>query len=321
MSPKEKNRIKRFTPVQRIFHLLLMLSFLIQGATGLSRMYMETPWGRSLSWVFGGYESAIKVHTYVGIFMLCGFLVHILYLFSRIRWRRFPLSLFDPDSLLPRPDDIIQGLQHVCWMIGLERLVRLDRWGYLKKFDDLLVRITRLPPLSRVSYFKDFDGLISMMTKTPRFDRWGYWEKFDYLGVCWGIPVLGITGLALAYPLISTRFMPGWGLNLALWIHRIEAILAMGHVFIIHFFIGHLRRHSFPMDRAMFEGSVDLEATRHEKPAWVARLEEKGMLESQLVPTKSAGLRALFYIYGYFAMAVGVYLLIGALISTPYVTW
>lgn len=44
---------------------------------------------------------------------------------------------------------------------------------------------------------------------------------------------------------------------------RIEAMLAMAHVFIIHFFISHLRRYNFPMDLAMFEGSVDLEI-RHE---------------------------------------------------------
>ena len=50
------------------------------------------------------------------------------------------------------------------------------------------------------------------------------------------------TGLAMAFPLAASRIMPGWGLNVAFWIHRIEAILAMGHVFIIHFFIVHLRR-------------------------------------------------------------------------------
>jgi hypothetical protein len=126
----------------------------------------------------------------------------------------------------------------------------------------------------------------------------GFWvlprpRSFDYWAVFWGIPLLGATGLLLAYPLTASKIMPGWGLNVALWIHRIEAILAMCHVFIIHFFIAHLRRHNFPMDRAMFEGSADLTATRHERPAWIARL----------------------------AVVVGIFLLIGGLVNSPYITW
>jgi len=110
-------------------------------------------------------------------------------------------------------------------------------------------------------------------------------------------------------------------LNIALWVHRIEAILAMVHVFTIHFFIAHLRRHNFPMDRAMFEGSVSLNHTRHEKPAWVERLEQEGKLESALVPEAGAGKRALFLLFGYCAVAIGIFLLIGGLVNSPYITW
>ncbi len=49
---------------------------------------------------------------------------------------------------------------------------------------------------------------------------------------------------------------------------RIEAMLAMAHVFIIHFFISHLRRYNFPMDLAMFEGSVDLEFDMSDRAGW-----------------------------------------------------
>jgi len=272
-----KIRIRRFSPVQRLFHVLLILSFLTQGSTGLARMYIETPWGKWLASFFGGYASALTVHIYVGIFMLCLFLAHVSYLLSNIDWRQFPNSLIGPDSLVPQPQDILESAHHVCWFFGLIR--------------------------------------------APRFDRWTYWEKFDYWGVFWGIPLLGITGLIMAYPLFSTSFIPGWGLNVALWIHRIEAILAMGHVFIIHFFIGHLRRHNFPMDRTMFEGSVDLEAASHEKPFWVARLAHAGKLESLLVPQASMWQRAIFYVFGYAAIAVGLFLLFGGLVNSTSLTW
>ncbi len=277
MSPSPKIRIRRFSPLQRLFHVVLILSFLTQGTTGLARMYIETTWGQRLSRLSGGYESALTVHKYVGISMLCGFLVHTLYMFFTIDWRQFPRSLFGPDSLLPQPRDIKGFFHHIAWFLG--------------------------------------------MAKAPQFDRWGYWEKFDYWGVVWGMVILGGTGLILAYPLAASRIIPGWGLNVAFWIHRIEAILAMCHVFIIHFFIAHLRRHNFPMDRAMFEGSVELDATRHEKPGWIARLEQTNNFETLLVAEKSAGLRALFYIFGYAAIAVGVFLLIGGLVNSLSVTW
>ena len=277
MNPTAKTRIKRFSPLQRIFHVFLMLSFLIQLATGLARMYIETPFGRWLSGVFGGYEAARTIHIYVGIIMLCGLVLHVIYLFFTINWKKFPQSLFGPDSLLFRPKDLKEFFQHVGWFLGI-----------------------RTP---------------------PEFDRWGYWEKFDYMAVFWGMVIMGVTGLLLAYPLASSRFMPGWGLNVAFWIHRIEALLAMAHLVVIHFFIAHLRRHNFPMDRAMFEGSADLEGARHERPAWIARLEQSGQLEDRLVADAVPARRVVHYVFGYAAVAVGLFLFIGALINSRYISW
>ncbi len=277
MNANRNIRIRRFSPAQRLFHLLLLLTFLIQGATGLARMFIEAPWGRNLAWIFGGYETCRTIHIYVGIFMICGFALHISYLLSRVNWKEFPNSLLGPDSLIPSPKDIKDFLLHIGWFVGI--------------------------------------------SKGPQFDRWGYWEKFDYWAVFWGIPVLGLTGLLLAYPLAASRIMPGWGLNLAFWIHRIEAVLAMGHVFIIHFFIAHLRRHNFPMDRTMFEGSADYSAARHERPLWIERLKQTGNLEKALVSEARRGFRVVFYLFGYMAVGAGMYLLIGSLISVPLVTW
>ena len=277
VNQRQKSRLQRFTALQRLFHLLLLLFFLIQGSTGLARMYMETRWGQSLAACFGGYENALTVHIWVGIFLILLFLGHLVYLFKNIDWKNAARLLDSPDSLLPRPADLGQFFQHIKWLLGLGQ--------------------------------------------APSFDRWGYWEKFDYWAVFWGISIMGGTGLLLAYPLSASHFLPGWTLNVVFWMHRIEALLAMGHVFIIHFFIGHLRRHNFPMDRAMFEGSVDLAATRHEKSAWILRLEQQGTLGEGLVGGVAKGRLALFYLFGYFALAIGVYLLIGGLINSPHITW
>jgi cytochrome b subunit of formate dehydrogenase len=260
---KKIRKMRRFTPAQQIFHLLLLLCFFNQAASGLARMYIETDWGRFLASIFGGYHVSLIVHKWAGIFMLVLFSAHVVYLLANIQWRRFPKSVYGSDSILPRLEDIGQALQHVFWFLG--------------------------------------------KSKPPQFDRWGYWEKFDYWAVFWGMIVLGVTGLILFNSVFSSYYIPGWSINIALWIHRIEAILAMAHVFIIHFFIGHLRRHSFPMDLAMFEGSVDVEKTRHEKPAWIARVEKGGKLESVLVAEPGPVRRIVFYLFGYAALAFGIF--------------
>lgn len=277
MSAKDKTRVKRFTPLQRIFHLLLILFFLTQGSTGLARMYIETSWGKSLASLFGGYETALSIHKVVGILMIFGFVIHIIYLLFRVKWRQFPASLLEPDSLLPHPRDIKDFFLHIGWFFGI--------------------------------------------SKPPKFERWGYWEKFDYWAVFWGIPILGISGLLLAYPLLASRIIPGWGLNVAFWVHRIEAILAMAHVFIIHFFVAHLRRHNFPMDRTIFEGSAELNAVCAERPAWMERLNQRGRLERLMTSEALIGLRVVYYVFGYAAMAVGVFLLIGGLVNSASITW
>jgi cytochrome b subunit of formate dehydrogenase len=273
----EKDRLVRFTLGQRLFHLVLMLSFLTQAITGLARMYHETNWGHSLGRLFGGFESALSVHIYVGIFMICAFLIHLVYLLFTIRWQRFPSCIVGPDSLVPGVGDFKNFFRHTGWILGR----------------------SRHPPL----------------------ERWSYWEKFDYWAVFWGMIILGGTGLLLAWPLASSRYIPGWGLNIAFWVHRIESLLAMAHIFVIHFFIAHLRRTSFPMDLAIFEGSVPLATVEHERPEWIARLRQSGRFYYCIVGEASLLRRVIFYVFGYIAVLTGFYLLIGALINSPRIMW
>jgi len=155
----------------------------------------------------------------------------------------------------------------------------------------------------------------------PDFDRWGYWEKFDYWAVFWGMCIMGSTGLLMGYSIFFTRFVPGWTLNVAFWIHRIEALLAMTHIFTMHFFVSHLRRHNFPMDLSIFEGSVGAEALRHEKKAWLVRLKKSGLYE-KTISTESNGIQKNFYrLIGYSALAAGLFLLVGSAVNIKNIAW
>jgi cytochrome b subunit of formate dehydrogenase len=259
-------RIIRFKVVHRLFHLFIMVTFLIQAVTGLCRLLYPTPWGKALTHFLGGYESVTIIHCRVGLAMILGFGVHIVYIFLHVEWKALGHSLFHPDSLLPRLQDAIHLGQRLRWFIGLG------------------------PP--------------------PVFDRWTYWEKFDYWAIFWGLPLLGVTGLLLMNPLFTTSFLPGWMLNVTLLFHRAEALLAMLYIFIVHFAVGHLRHGMFPMNECMFAGSVDLEEIRKEKPLWIGRLEAEGKLAGAVVPAPAPWFRVAYFIFGYLALSLGLYLLV-----------
>ena len=265
-------RIMRFSPVQRIFHALLMLCFLWLSATGVARLYPNTTFGNSLGALFGGYEGSLAAHKIGGVVLLSLFVAHLAYLAAVGR-----CSLSGPDSLLPRRSDAVHFVQHVKWMLGFGPL--------------------------------------------PRFERWGYWEKFDYWAVFWGMAIIGGTGLILMFPVNAAAIMDGQWINVARWVHRLEALLAMGHIFVIHFFIGHLRPASFPMDKTIFEGSTDIRRLRHEKAAWIERLRDQGRMAEVQAGPPSPALRISAFILGYLAVAAGVYLLISGLRYFPLITW
>jgi cytochrome b subunit of formate dehydrogenase len=269
-------RIKRFSVLDRGFHLFLMLTFLIQSATGFSRLFFPTAWGKNLAAVFGGYDTAILIHKWVGILMIWGFIFHTLYLLTRIDWKHLWSSLFGPDSLLPNFQDIKHLRQRILWFFG--------------------------------------------MGSRPRMGRWAYWEKFDYWAVYWGMPLLAITGIMLMYPIVATRYVPGWALNIAALLHRAEAILAISYLFIVHFYIGHLRPSSFPMNEAMFAGSIPMEELETEKPLWLEQLKKEGRLEINKAPSPSLWYRVIYFIFGYAALGFGVYLLVNGIIYSRYIS-
>jgi cytochrome b subunit of formate dehydrogenase len=277
MTPEMANamttaRIKRFSAIDRLFHLFLMLTFLIQSATGFSRLFFTTSWGKQLGNVFGGYETSLSIHKWVGIFMMIGFVIHTIYLLTRVKWRNLPQSVFGPDSLVPNFKDAQNLWQRLRWFFGLG--------------------------------------------SPPKFDRWTYWEKFDYWAVYWGLPLLAVTGLMMMYPMVTSRLLPGWSLNIALLLHRAEAVLATSYIFIIHFFIGHFRPTSFPMNEAMFAGSIPLDEAREERPDWIARLSQEGPLELVNSKPPARWYRVVYFVFGYAALACGVYLLINGIIHS-----
>ena len=145
----------------------------------------------------------------------------------------------------------------------------------------------------------------------PRFGRWTYWEKFDYFAVFWGMIIIGGSGLFLWFPEFVTRWFPGWVLNAAGIVHGDEALLAVGFIFVFHFFHTHLRPEVFPLDPSIFVGSMPLERFKEERPDEYDRLVKAGTFEERLVdPPTRAQLRHA-RMFGFTAVAIGLALVIG----------
>lgn len=273
---RERTRLKRFSPSHRLWHLALMLLFMTMAVTGVAWMFYETPWGRGIAELFGGYQGTLVVHRIAGLIMLAGLALHSLFLLYCIDWKNFPGSLLNHQSMVFKMADIKGFIGHLGWVFGVN--------------------------------------------KCPQFERWGWWEKFDYWAVWWGLMIVGITGLMLYDPVLTSDYMPGWLLNVALWVHRIEAVLAMGHIFTVHFTIEHWRSSAFPFNSAMFDGTMDLEEARQDHAGWVARLEQEGHLEDALVPPPPVPLRIIYFLFGYSIILLGMFLLVFGIANATLLT-
>ena len=140
----------------------------------------------------------------------------------------------------------------------------------------------------------------------PSFERYTYWEKFDYWAVFWGMAIIGGSGLLLWFPEAFSRVVPGWVFNIALMIHGEEALLAVGFIFTIHFFNGHLRPEKFPMDMVIFTGRLPETELKHERPAEFERLERTGELQDLIVRPPSERSWLAGRLFGTSAVLIGL---------------
>ncbi len=131
----------------------------------------------------------------------------------------------------------------------------------------------RLAPLQMIPNLKDFKDAVQQFSyflgltdKQPKFDRFSYLEKFDYWAVFWGIAIIGGSGLVLMFPVLATKILPGQTIPMALVAHSDEAVLAIGWIFVVHFFYAHFVPRIFPFNTSIFTGRVSLHRYVEEHP-------------------------------------------------------
>jgi cytochrome b subunit of formate dehydrogenase len=111
---------------------------------------------------------------------------------------------------------------------------------------------------------------IGLSDTKPKFGRFNYIQKFDYWAVFWGMAIIGLSGLVLAFPTKAAIFLPQWSAN---WIwevffvlHSDEALLAITYILIMHFYSEHLKWENFPMSMTWITGKLSMHAFKDEHP-------------------------------------------------------
>ena len=144
----------------------------------------------------------------------------------------------------------------------------------------------------------------------PRFGRWTYWEKFDFMAVFWGMAAIGLTGIVMWWPHITTLILPGWIINIARVIHSEEALLAISFIFTIHFFNTHFVPNKWPINYAIFTGRIYKWELRNDRPLEFERLRKTKELPNLKTRFPTILTSLLSGVVGMSALIVGLLMVI-----------
>ena len=199
---------------------------------------------------------------------------------------------------------ICAGTMITVWLLHVIRIFydAVTRTGFLAVFWGPNSMVPQPQDIFDMwNHFKWFVG----KGPRPQFDRWTYWEKFDYWAVFWGMAIIGGSGLILWFPAQFAAILPGWIFNVATVVHGEEALLAVGFIFTIHFFNGHIRPEKFPMDLVIFTGRIPEHELKDERPQEFRRLVAEGRLEAAEAAPPTPWTKVFGWVVGGAAVIVG----------------
>jgi len=230
----------RFKLRDRIFHLIGIFAFFGLAATGLPIKFPDAPWSKFLLSYIGGAGGAILIHRICAFVLIVEFFIILGYCFHFI---------------------------------------------FFNKKAGATLKERLFGPYSLLPRKKDWDDFVTMVKwfvdqgPPPKFDHWTYWEKFDFLAVFWGMAAIGISGILMWWPGVTTKFFPGWIINIARIVHSEEALLAVGFIFTVHFFNTHFIPTKWPMNYSIFTGRIYKWEFIEDRPLEYERLSKSGELE------------------------------------------
>ncbi|MGB7844447.1 MAG: hypothetical protein WBL63_02440 [Candidatus Acidiferrum sp.] len=133
----EERQFIRFTRLQRILHICMIVSFMSLALTGLTLKFSYTRWAAVLSHLLGGFESAGYIHRSAAVVMFAVFLTHLvdLYRLKKREHGSWRALLLGPSSMLPSRRDFAEFVGTLKWFVGKGERPAYGRWTYWEKFD------------------------------------------------------------------------------------------------------------------------------------------------------------------------------------------
>ncbi len=132
--------IERFSVFQRLIHLLIILSFLILGITGMALKFAMEPWAQTIAFFGGGFVVLGALHRFCALITFLYFFLTMVLLHTK--WRKSGKSLlgfiFDVEGLCPNLNDLKEIGQTIKWFFG-GPMPKYGHWTYWEKFDFLAV--------------------------------------------------------------------------------------------------------------------------------------------------------------------------------------
>jgi cytochrome b subunit of formate dehydrogenase len=140
-APVPKLQYRRFSRLERLLHIFMIVSFMSLALTGMTLKFSYTQWASMLSHLLGGYESAGTIHRFAAVVMLGIFMTHLIDLVhtKNRAYGSWKTMLLGPNSMIPSKRDLFEFWGSMKWFLGLGERPRYGRWTYWEKFDYLAV--------------------------------------------------------------------------------------------------------------------------------------------------------------------------------------
>ncbi len=221
--PEARRLLMRMTPHQRVQHWMLAVFFTALVVTGMPIKFADAQWAERVIAPMGGLATARFLHRVCGVVLMAAFAYHLVYLlFAFIRRVR---------------ESRARGEREPIWKMLLFSPMMLTPQDF-KQFGEL------------------FGYLLFLRRERPRFGHYNFMQKFEYWAVFWGMPVMGLSGLALWGTQDISEFVSGRILNFAFIIHSDEAYLAFIYIAVVHIFSVILAPAVFPVSPGTVTGDV-----------------------------------------------------------------
>lgn len=137
MNKYGEKQFLRFSRLNRILHIVMIVSFMSLALTGMTLKFSYTSWAVVLSHLLGGFESAGYIHRFAAVLMFGIFTAHVtdLMRMKRKESRSWRSVIFGSDSMMFNRKDFQDFVGSVKWFLGKGPRPKFGRWTYWEKFD------------------------------------------------------------------------------------------------------------------------------------------------------------------------------------------